>query len=142
MNDTLAQIRTKSISTVSLAGRRRQRSIGDLGGTLTSMSHINTWDSSMDDDEEWLRWPRHVDLNCYNIREYRAGRLLTGDLKAKCIQVLQDFVKGFHRCGFFRKANVTEEQLNAFMDGSRKIEPHFGKSKATAIPKDQVPPAQ
>lgn len=29
------------------------------------------------------------------LQEYRAGRLLTGQLKAKCIQVLQDFVKGF-----------------------------------------------
>lgn len=28
-------------------------------------------------------------------QEYKAGTLLTGQLKAKCIKVIQDFVKGF-----------------------------------------------
>ena len=31
----------------------------------------------------------------HGLQEYRAGRLLTGELKGKCIKVLQDFVKGF-----------------------------------------------
>lgn len=30
-----------------------------------------------------------------------------------------------------RKAKVTEEEVRAFMDGSRRIVPTFGKSKAT-----------
>lgn len=28
-------------------------------------------------------------------QDYRAGRLLTGQLKARCIQMLQEFVKAF-----------------------------------------------
>ena len=31
-----------------------------------------------------------------------------------------------------RRAAVTEDDIKAFMDGSRKIEPTFGKSKAAA----------
>lgn len=34
-------------------------------------------------------------LNETLAQEYRAGRLLTGQLKKKCIEILQDFVKGF-----------------------------------------------
>lgn len=29
------------------------------------------------------------------LQEYRAGRLLTGQMKSKCIQLLQQFVKDF-----------------------------------------------
>ena len=80
------------------------------------------------------------------IQEYRAGRLLTGELKGKCIKILQDFVKDFQdvcpafvssneraaHIPFQRRAAVTEDDIKAFMDGSRKIEPTFGKSKAAA----------
>ncbi|THV07999.1 tryptophanyl-tRNA synthetase [Dendrothele bispora CBS 962.96] len=59
--------------------------------------------------------------------EYRAGRLLTGQLKAKCIEVLQKFVAEFQE----RRAKVTEEQINAFMDASRKIAPSMSKAKTT-----------
>ncbi|KAM0754080.1 Tryptophanyl-tRNA synthetase [Meredithblackwellia eburnea MCA 4105] len=52
-------------------------------------------------------------------KEYRAGTLSTGQLKAKCISVLQEFVKGFQD----RKAAVTDEVLNHFMDASRQIQP-------------------
>ncbi|KAE9398309.1 Nucleotidylyl transferase [Gymnopus androsaceus JB14] len=70
----------------------------------------------LDDDEELER------LGV----EYRAGRLLTGQLKAKCIQLLQQFVTEFRR---LRRAKVTDEQVDAFMDKNRKIEPTMGKAK-------------
>ena len=80
------------------------------------------------------------------LQEYRAGRLLTGELKGKCIKILQDFVRDFQDvCSAFispnehnahipfqRRAAVTEDDIKAFMDGSRKIEPIFGKSKTAA----------
>jgi len=57
--------------------------------------------------------------------DYRAGRLLTGQLKAKCIQLLQTFVKDFQE----RKAKVTDDDIRKFMDTTRKITPKFGKRK-------------
>ncbi|KAI0355007.1 hypothetical protein OH77DRAFT_1437013, partial [Trametes cingulata] len=78
----------------------------------------------MDDDDEWKKMGE----------DYRAGRLLTGELKAKCIKVLQDFVKDFQD----RRAKITEDEVKAFMDGNRKIEPTYGKSKvAQAAPAAQ-----
>ncbi|KAI0045069.1 tryptophanyl-tRNA synthetase [Auriscalpium vulgare] len=56
-------------------------------------------------------------------QEYRAGRLLTGQLKAKCIGMLQAFVKDFQE----RKAKVSDDEVRAFMDPTRKIVPTFGK---------------
>lgn len=55
------------------------------------------------------------------------GRLLTGQLKARCIEVLQKFVGDFQAS----RAKVTEESINGFMDGSRKIEPKYGKAQSS-----------
>lgn len=60
--------------------------------------------------------------------DYRAGRLLTGQLKARCIQMLQEFVKAFQE----RKAKITDEDVSAFMDSNRKIDPNFGKRSQTS----------
>jgi tryptophanyl-tRNA synthetase len=77
-------------------------------------------------------------------QDYRAGRLLTGQLKAKCIQLLQNFVKDFQEVPihyifvrvsdpdgafthFQRKAKVTDDDIRKFMDPTRKITPKFGK---------------
>jgi len=51
--------------------------------------------------------------------EYRAGRLLTGQLKARCIAELQEFVASFQE----RRAQITDDIVDAFMDSKRKIEP-------------------
>ena len=80
-------------------------------------------------------------------QDYRSGQLLTGELKAKCIKVLQEFVKNFQEVRPMSvlvyctradsaypqsRAKITEEQINAFMDGSRQIIPTYGKSTAAA----------
>ncbi|CAG8725069.1 13833_t:CDS:2, partial [Racocetra fulgida] len=46
-----------------------------------------------------------------------AGEMMTGELKERCIKVLQKFVGDFQQ----RKSEVTEETLKAFMDPNRKI---------------------
>lgn len=78
------------------------------------------------------------------LQEYRAGRLLTGELKGKCIALLQKFVKEFQEVTISeilidadkeanmnfpvqRKAKVTDEEVRSFMDPTRKITPKFGK---------------
>jgi len=42
---------------------------------------------------------------------YRSGKLLTGELKAKCIAELQAYVKGFQE----RRAQVTDDSVRDFM---------------------------
>lgn len=78
-------------------------------------------------------------------QDYRAGRLLTGQLKAKCIELLQRFVGDFQEVktpilSIFvcfssrflqRKAKVTDDDIKAFMDPNRKIESTMGKYIAT-----------
>ncbi|CAH1765465.1 15001_t:CDS:10, partial [Entrophospora sp. SA101] len=61
----------------------------------------------LDDDEELN--------NIY--KNYKSGELLTGQLKARCIQVLQKFVGDFQK----RKSEINDESLNEFMDSNRKI---------------------
>jgi len=65
--------------------------------------------------------------------------LLTGQLKARCIEQLQEFVGAFqqvciaHLVGtrinlsLQRRAAITEELVSTFMDKTRKIEPTIGK---------------
>ncbi|QRV86767.1 tryptophanyl-tRNA synthetase [Ceratobasidium sp. AG-Ba] len=72
----------------------------------------------MEDDEEYAKLGQ----------EYRAGTLLTSQLKAKCIEALQVFVAAFQE----RRAAVTKEILDEFMDVNRKIEPP--KREPTAPP--------
>ncbi|EJD06106.1 tryptophanyl-tRNA synthetase [Fomitiporia mediterranea MF3/22] len=72
----------------------------------------------LDDDEELKR--------LYN--DYKTGALLTGELKSKCIALLQEFVKSFQE----RRAKVTDEELRSFMDATRKISPTIGKCIAQA----------
>ena len=72
-------------------------------------------------------------------QDYRAGRLLTGQLKARCIKVLQEFTGAFQEvlpqpCYVYnwhdlmtlvlqRRKMVTDEEIKAFMDANRKIVP-------------------
>ena len=51
-------------------------------------------------------------------KDYRAGRLLTGELKKRCIQELQRVVAEFQE----RKAKVSDDVIRQFMDASRKID--------------------
>ncbi|KXN85493.1 Tryptophan--tRNA ligase, cytoplasmic [Leucoagaricus sp. SymC.cos] len=58
-------------------------------------------------------------------KEYRAGELLTGQLKAKCISELQKFVGEFQE----RRGKVTEGDVDAFMNTNRSITPTMNKCK-------------
>ncbi|KAG0164394.1 tryptophan--tRNA ligase [Apophysomyces sp. BC1034] len=63
----------------------------------------------LDDDEELKK--------IYD--SYKSGELMTGELKQKCIEVLQGFVASFQK----KKSEITKETVAYFMDASRKIEP-------------------
>ncbi len=49
--------------------------------------------------------------------DYTSGKLLTGELKAKCIKELQAYVKGFQE----RRAKVTDDVVRDFM-AAKKLE--------------------
>jgi len=123
MSDKPAQIKTKINKHGFSGGQETEDEHRRLGGdTEVDVSYKYLSFFSDDDDElEQIG------------KDYRAGSLLTGQLKAKCIELLQRFVNDFQQ----RKAKVTEEEITAFMDHTRKIEPTMGKC-VTPTP---VPPA-
>lgn len=113
MNDTPNQIKNKVNKHGFSGGRETEEEHRKYGGDTEVDVAYQYLSFFLDDDEELARIGE----------DYRAGRLLTGQLKARCIQVLQDFVKDFQA----RKAKVTDADVHAFMDVTRKIEPTFGK---------------
>ncbi|KAG1882902.1 tryptophanyl-tRNA synthetase [Suillus subluteus] len=108
MADTPNQIKNKINKHGFSGGRETEEEHRRLGG-----------DTDVDDDDE-----EFAKIG----EDYRAGHLLTGQLKARCIQMLQEFVKVFQE----RKAKITDEDVNAFMDPHRKIDPSFGKRSQTS----------
>lgn len=113
MNDTPNQIKNKINKHGFSGGRETEEEHRKYGGDTEVDVAYQYLSFFLDDDEELARIGE----------DYRAGRLLTGQLKARCIQMLQEFVKDFQA----RKAKVTDADVHAFMDITRKIEPTFGK---------------
>ncbi|KAI0761452.1 tryptophanyl-tRNA synthetase [Irpex lacteus] len=120
MSDTPNQIKNKINKHGFSGGQETEELHRQLGGNPDVDVAYQYLGFFLDDDEEWAKMGE----------EYRAGRLLTGQLKKKCIEVLQAFVKNFQDA----KAKVTDETVRAFMDPNRKIEPTFGKPVATSAP--------
>ncbi|KAK7049378.1 tryptophan--tRNA ligase [Paramarasmius palmivorus] len=119
MNDTKNQIKNKVNRHGFSGGQETEEEHRRLGGDTEVDVAYQYLTFFLDDDDELAKLGE----------EYRAGRLLTGQLKAKCIEVLQKFVGDFQE----RKDKVTNEQIDAFMDKTRKITPSIGKAKtATA----------
>ncbi|KAG2115527.1 tryptophanyl-tRNA synthetase [Suillus clintonianus] len=118
MTDTPNQIKNKINKHGFSGGRETEEEHRKLGGDTDVDVAYQYLGFFMDDDEELERIGE----------EYRAGRLLTGQLKARCIQMLQEFVKVFQE----RKAKITDEDVNEFMNSNRKIDPNFGKRSQTS----------
>ncbi|GJE87932.1 tryptophan--tRNA ligase [Phanerochaete sordida] len=118
MSDTPNQIKNKINKHGFSGGRETEEEHRRLGGNPDVDVAYQYLGFFLDDDAEWAQLAE----------EYRAGRLLTGEMKKKCIEVLQGFVKTFQE----NKAKVTDEMLHAFMDPNRKIEPRLGQAKVAA----------
>jgi len=126
MTDTLNQIKNKINKHGFSGGQETEEEHRRLGGNPDVDVAYQYLGFFLEDDEKLASMGE----------EYRAGRLLTGQLKAQCIVLLQEFVKGFQT----RRAQVTDETVAAFMDGTRKIEPTFGKAAAVNVT-PAAPPA-
>ncbi|WFD35804.1 tryptophan--tRNA ligase [Malassezia cuniculi] len=109
MHDTPNQIKNK-INKHAISGGQEtleeQRRLGGNPDVDVSFQYLTFF---LDDDEEVERIAA----------DYRAGRMLTGELKKRCIEVLQKVVGDFQA----RKAQITDEMLDQYMDASRKIDP-------------------
>ncbi|KAL0947495.1 hypothetical protein HGRIS_013597 [Hohenbuehelia grisea] len=118
MTDTASQIKNKINRHGFSGGQETEEEHRRLGG-----------DTNVDVAYQYLRFFLEDDEELEQIgADYRAGQLLTGQLKATAIGLLQTFVKGFQE----RRAKVTDADIKAFMDATRKIEPKFGKAAGTA----------
>ncbi|KAJ2931432.1 hypothetical protein H1R20_g5661, partial [Candolleomyces eurysporus] len=116
MTDKPNQIKNKINKHGFSGGRETEEEHRRLGGDTEVDVAYQYLSFFLDDDEELGKIGE----------EYRAGTLLTGQLKAKCIAKLQEFVATFQE----RRAKVTDDIIDAFMDKNRQIEPTIGKCKA------------
>ncbi|EIN08014.1 tryptophanyl-tRNA synthetase [Punctularia strigosozonata HHB-11173 SS5] len=115
MTDTPNQIKNKINRHGFSGGKETEEEHRRLGGDPDVDVAYQYLSFFLDDDEELARLAT----------EYRAGTLLTGQLKARCIALLTEMVTSFQK----RRSEVSAETLAQFMDGTRKIVPSYGKAK-------------
>ncbi|CAI2164360.1 11778_t:CDS:10 [Funneliformis geosporum] len=108
MSDTPNQIK-KKINKYAFSGgcvsAELHRECGGNPDVDVSYQYLSVF---LDDDEELA----------LIYEKYKSGEMLTGELKARCIEVLQNFVGDFQK----KKSQITDELLRKFMDPHRKIE--------------------
>ncbi|KAI9433831.1 hypothetical protein H4582DRAFT_2184933 [Lactarius indigo] len=113
MSDTPNQIKNKVNRHGFSGGRETEEEHRRLGGNPDVDVSYQYLSFFLEDDEELAQIGA----------DYRAGRLLTGQLKARCIKVLQEFTGTFQE----RRKAITDEDVKAFMDANRQIVPTSGK---------------
>ncbi|RHZ49032.1 hypothetical protein Glove_535g53 [Diversispora epigaea] len=107
MSDTKNQIKNK-INKYAFSGGGDTKELHELHGGNPDVDVAYQYLSFFLDDDDELE-------SIY--KSYKSGKLMTGALKAHCIQVLQKFVGEFQE----RKSEITDEILDKFMDPNRKI---------------------
>jgi tryptophanyl-tRNA synthetase len=101
MTDTPNKIKNKINKYAFSGGQETEAEQRELGGNPDVDVSFQYLTFFLEDDDE-----------LENIRvTYKSGKLLTGELKAKCIAQLQAYVKGFQE----RRAKVTDEVVEDFM---------------------------
>lgn len=79
---------------------------------------------------QYLRFLLDDDEEIKDIEEkYRKGEMLTGELKKRCIEVLQEIVGGFQK----RRAEITDEVVQEFMK-TRPLEWGHKAETSKALP--------
>ncbi|PWN25430.1 putative tryptophan--tRNA ligase [Jaminaea rosea] len=109
MTDTAKQIKDKINKHAFSGGRDTLEEHKRLGGNPDVDVAYQYMGFFLDDDEEMER----------TAQQYRSGELTSGEMKKKCIAVLQAVVKGFQE----RKAAISDDVVRQFMDRERRIDP-------------------
>jgi len=108
MTDKAGQIKNKINKHGFSGGKETEEEHRRLGG-----------DPDVDVSYQYLTFFLEDDKELETLRKgYQEGTILTGQLKARCIQQLQQFVAEFQE----RRAKVTDAVVDAFMDSHRKID--------------------
>ncbi|WWC59297.1 tryptophan-tRNA ligase [Kwoniella dejecticola CBS 10117] len=100
------------------------------GGGATQEEHkANGGNPDVDIAYQYLSFFEESDEKMDRLaREYRAGTLSTSEMKAACIEKLQEVVAEFQK----NRAEVTDDKLAYFQDPSRKIDPRPKPKEASA----------
>jgi len=107
MTDSANQIKNK-INRAFSGGKETVEEHRRLGGDPDVDVAYQYLSFFIEDDEELAQMAE----------DYRSGKLLTSELKAKCIKMLQGLVGEFQA----RKAKVTDDDVRNFMDPNRSID--------------------
>ncbi|KAI3485088.1 hypothetical protein L1887_51762 [Cichorium endivia] len=110
MHDTPNQIKNKINKHAFSGGQETAEEQRRLGGNPDVDVAYQYLTFFLDDDAEIERIAT----------DYRSGAMLTGELKQKCIAVLQKVVSNFQQ----KKAAVSDELVREFMNKNRSIDPH------------------
>lgn len=121
MNDTEKQIKTKINKYAFSGGKANTEEHRELGGDPDVDVAYQYLTYFMDDDAELKKIEQ----------DYRKGELLTGELKAICIKLMQDYVRAFQE----RRSKVTDEILQSYMTPRRlewkgNLQPNLDLKKA------------
>lgn len=122
MTDTAKQIQKKINKHAFSGGQQTMELHRELGGNpdvdvaYQYMSFFNDDDTFMEECAE----------------KYKAGEILSGEMKKMCIETLQEFVKGFQE----RRSQVTDETLDKFMIPHKLM---FGQKERIVPPKPKEP---
>lgn len=102
MTDTASQIKNK-INKFAFSG----------GGDTLDLHKENGGDTSVDVAFQYLRFFLDDDEELADIKEkYESGVMMTSELKARCIEVVQELVGGVQQT----RKGVTDEVVKQFMD--------------------------
>ena len=102
MTDTPEQIKTK-INKYAFSG----------GKSTLEEQRATGADLSIDIPYQYLRFFIQDDAELEQLgADYSSGRMLTGEVKKRCIEVLQEFVSDFQK----QRAKVTDEIVRQYMD--------------------------
>ncbi|KAK5105840.1 hypothetical protein LTR62_001970 [Meristemomyces frigidus] len=107
MSDSPAQIKNKINKHAFSGGQQTEEEHRRLGGNPDVDVAFTYLSYFLEDDAEL------EDL----AKRYRAGEILTGEMKAKCISFVQGFVADFQK----RREGVTEEVMREFMRPRRLV---------------------
>ncbi|PWN34215.1 tryptophanyl-tRNA synthetase [Meira miltonrushii] len=116
MTDTMKKI-SKKVKSAFSGGQEKLEDHRRLGGNPDVDVAYQYMLFFVDDDEEMAELAR----------QYRAGELLSGEMKDRAVAVLQQIVGAFQE----RRAKVTDDLVNQFMDKDRKIDPAPAKPGST-----------
>ena len=107
LNDTPKQVQKKINSHAFSGGQETLELHRELGGN-PDVDVAYQYLTYFEDDDDVLK--KYYD-------EYKAGTMLTGEMKKACIKIMQDYVRVFQE----RRKEVSEEVLASFMT-PRKLE--------------------